>query len=153
MPDCREQVYSNDYFDFIVPIEAQNRMEPFQGCAQRISEYFDIFFYPKSQLPPLSVSSFSYSSIPKCYGLLDTIALEESGIIRLQNQPVLSLKGKGVLVGFLDTGIDYTNPLFRYTDGSTRIVSIWDQTIENGMPPAGILYGAASRSQSSDPRY
>lgn len=158
MPDCREQVYSNDYFDFIVPIEAQNRMEPFQGCAQRISEYFDIFFYPKSQLPPLSVSSFSYSSIPKCYGLLDTIALEESGIIRLQNQPVLSLKGKGVLVGFLDTGIDYTNPLFRYTDGSTRIVSIWDQTIENGMPPAGILYGAEYRAEeinqalaSSDP--
>ncbi len=147
MPDCREQVYSNDYFDFIIPYEARKENEPFDGCIQRVSEYFDIFFYPRSELPPLGVGNFSYSSIPNCYGLLDTIALEESGIIRLQNQPVLSLKGRGVLVGFLDTGIDYTNPLFRYTDGSTRIMSIWDQTIENGRPPAGILYGAEYRAE------
>lgn len=38
-------------------------------------------------------------------------------------------------------GIDYTNPLFRYSDGSTRIAGIWDQTIQDGEPPLGISYG------------
>ena len=40
------------------------------------------------------------------------------------------------------TGIDYENRAFRNTDGSTRIVGIWDQTIEEGTPPGGFLYGA-----------
>ena len=92
--------------------------------------------------PPLSVGSYSYSEIPKCYGLLDQTALEVSGILKMQNQPVLALKGRGVLIGFIDTGIDYTNPAFRYSDGSSRIVRIWDQTIQDGTPPVGILYGA-----------
>ena len=54
-----------------------------------------------------------------------------SGITRLQNQPGLALKGEGVLVGVIDTGVDYTNPLFRYSDGSSRILRIWDQTVQD----------------------
>jgi hypothetical protein len=50
------------------------------------------------------------------------------------------LKGNGVLLGFLDTGIDYQNPLFQYSDGTTRIVSIWDQTIENMQASSDIFY-------------
>ena len=73
---------------------------------------------------------------------MDQTALEVSGILKMQNQPVLALKGRGVLIGFIDTGIDYTNPAFRYSDGSSRIVRIWDQTIQDGTPPVGILYGA-----------
>ena len=71
---------------------------------------------------------------------------------------MLSLKGNGVLVGFIDTGIDYTNPVFRFSDGSTRIAAIWDQSIEDGTPPDGIIYGAEYRReqinealQSEDP--
>lgn len=141
MSDCREQVYSNDYYDFIIPYGVDAEVPVSGGCVQRVSENFDIFYYPRAGLPPLSIQNYTYTAIPKCYGLLDTTALEVSGIIRMQNQPVLSLRGNGVLVGFIDTGIDYTNPLFRYADGSSRIVRIWDQTIEDGMPPAGILYG------------
>ena len=63
-----------------------------------------IFYYPREGLPPLSVGSYSYSEIPKCYGLLDQTALEVSGILKMQNQPVLALKGRGVLIGFIDTG-------------------------------------------------
>ena len=68
----------------------------------------------------------------------------------MQNQPVLSLRGDGVLVGFIDTGIDYINSLFRYSDGSTRIARIWDQTIEDGVPPEGILYGAEYTKEQID---
>jgi subtilisin family serine protease len=150
MLSCKEQVYSNDYFDFIIPYGVAAEVPAAEGCVQRISEEFDIFFYPGAGLPPLSVENNTYTSIPKCYGLLDTTALEASGILRLQNQPVLSLKGNGVLVGFIDTGIDYTNPLFCYADGSTRILQLWDQSIQDGTPPEGILYGAEYSKKEID---
>lgn len=140
--NCKEQVYSNDYYDFIIPYGVAEEVPTPVDCVQRVTEDYDIFFYAREGQPPLDVGTYTYTTIPKCYGLLDTTALEASGILRLQNQPVLSLKGDGVLVGFLDTGIDYTNPLFRYGDGSSRIVRIWDQTVQDGTPPAGILYGA-----------
>ncbi len=38
-------------------------------------------------------------------------------------------------------GIRYDDPVFRNPDGSSRILGIWDQTIQTGEPPAGILYG------------
>lgn len=158
MADCREQVYSNEYFDFIIPYGVEAEIPATTGCVQRITEDFDIFYYPREGLPPLDISTYTYTGIPKCYGLLDVTALEASGILRLQNQPVLSLKGNGVLVGFIDTGIDYTNPVFRFSDGSTRIAAIWDQSIEDGTPPDGIIYGAEYRReqinealQSEDP--
>lgn len=142
MPDCREQVYSNDYFDFVVPYGEAYSVSPPESCIQRIDEDYDILYYPREGLPSLSLGTYSYSVIPKCFGLLDRTAVEASGILQLQIQPALALTGRGVLMGFIDTGIDYTNPLFRYEDGSSRIVRIWDQTIEDGIPPAGIYYGA-----------
>ncbi|MBQ8279002.1 MAG: S8 family peptidase [Roseburia sp.] len=142
MPDCREQVYSNDYFDFVIPYGEAYSVSPPGTCIQRIDEDFDILYYPRAGLPPLRLGDYTYSEIPKCFGLLDRTALEVSGILQMQIQPALSLTGNGVLIGFVDTGIDYTNPIFRYADGSSRIVRIWDQTIEDGTPPPGIFYGA-----------
>ncbi|MDG2343646.1 MAG: S8 family peptidase [Flavobacteriales bacterium] len=37
--------------------------------------------------------------------------------------------GKDVIIGFIDTEIDYDNPDFKNPDGSTRIISLWDQTL------------------------
>ena len=39
------------------------------------------------------------------------------------------LSGRGVLIGILDSGIDYTLPDFRWADGSSRILGLWDQTL------------------------
>ena len=64
-----------------------------------------------------------------------------SGILRAQNQPLPDLRGQGILIGFIDTGIDYTHQAFRDPDGNTRILSIWDQTIQSENPPEGLLYG------------
>lgn len=60
--------------------------------------------------------------------------LSSANISQLHTYPSNELRGKNVLIGFVDTGIDYTNPLFKYEDNTSRIVSIWDQTIE-GNPP------------------
>lgn len=67
--------------------------------------------------------------------------LEASGIIQVQEQTYLELKGQGVLIGIVDTGIDYTNPVFRYEDGTSKIVSIFDQS-GFGNIPEGFLIGA-----------
>ena len=49
--------------------------------------------------------------------------------------------GTNVIVGVVDTGIDFYNPLFRNGDGSTRILYIWDQTSGGASPPGGYAYG------------
>jgi Subtilisin-like serine proteases len=74
-------------------------------------------------------------------GLLDREALEAAGIIQVQEQTFLSLTGQGVLVGLIDTGIDYTNPAFIYEDGTTKIQSIYDQSSTSGNPPEGFYVG------------
>jgi subtilisin family serine protease len=54
--------------------------------------------------------------------------------------PVTSVQSRLLLLGFIDTGIDYQNPLFKYADNTTRIISIWDQTIENLSATSDIFY-------------
>lgn len=41
-----------------------------------------------------------------------------------------NLTGAGVLTAFLDSGIDYAHPDFRKADGTTRILNLWDQTLD-----------------------
>lgn len=142
MPYCEEQIYSNDYLDFIISKDVFDVIDIPSECIQKIEVENDTYFYPRSYFGEFDLPDQSYASIPKCYGLLDETALEVSGILKLQQQPALSLKGEGVMVGFIDTGIDYQNPVFRYSDGSTRIYRIWDQTIRTGKKPEGIAYGS-----------
>ena len=139
--DCEEAVYSNDYYDFIVDYSQQRRESAINVCQQTISQYFSIKYLPRSESLPLNIVNYSYTSIPKCFALMDESALEASGILKIQNQPALSLKGQGVLIGFLDTGIDYESQVFRNSDGSTRILAVWDQTDRTGKPPEGFIYG------------
>jgi subtilisin family serine protease len=44
-------------------------------------------------------------------------------------------KGRGVIVGIFDSGIDITHKNFRNPDGSTRILRLWDQTARPPLPP------------------
>ena len=54
-----------------------------------------------------------------------------------------SLLGQGVLVGVIDSGIDYSLPKFCRADGTTRIKSLWDQSLDTAEeePPGGYGYG------------
>lgn len=90
------------------------------------------------------IGTYPYFSFPSIYTLNSLISLERSRVTAIQNNPNFALYGQGVVVGFVDTGIDYTHPAFINADNTTRLISIWDQTIqEGGTPPAGFSHGAA----------
>ena len=134
MSDCEEKIYSNDYVDFIISKDVLDVIDLSSDCIQRIDEEKDTYFYPRSFFRIFDFPADSYASVPKCYGLLDETALEVSGILKLQQQPALALKGQGVMIGFIDTGIDYRNPVFQYSDGTTRIYRIWDRRGSHMVP-------------------
>lgn len=58
----------------------------------------------------------------------------------------LNLSGQGVLVGIIDSGIDYFHPTFWDADGNSRIAYLWDQSASSaqaeGRIPAGYDFGA-----------
>lgn len=147
--DCQEAVYSNDYYDII----AGSR---FMGegvenvCSQRVENRFIIYYLNRAEVPPLSVGTYKYINIPKCFTILDQSALDVSGITRIQTQRNLELMGDGILIGFLDTGIEYENSAFRNADGSSRITAIWDQTIDTGPHPEGFIYGTEYTKKEID---
>lgn len=57
-------------------------------------------------------------------------------------------RGAGVIVGIIDSGIDYRHQCFRGIDGRTRILAIWDQGLASTgteTSPAGLGYGVEYR--------
>ena len=59
-----------------------------------------------------------------------------------------NLSGAGVLVALLDSGIDYAHPDFRNPDGTTRILNLWDQTLEREFTEEEINAALAAGSES-----
>lgn len=144
MDECKSYVYSEDYADYIFEIGGNLREfeEVFRpDCLQVINENFVTIFENINQSGDISFQKHGYGAVPKCFGLLDTSNIEKTGVLRIRRQPDFDLYGNDIIIGFVDTGIDYTNPLFQNADGSSRIVSIWDQSIEAEEKMEGIAYG------------
>lgn len=131
-----EKIYSNEYADFFVSFCSDvSVLEQFEaGSVNVINYFYAVVHLPVSIMTEDVISRMGYASIPSLFGLVSQTSLEASGIPAIRNNPNLNLKGRGVLIGIVDTGIDYTNSVFQYNDKTTRIASIWDQTIisENG---------------------
>lgn len=95
---------------------------------------------PQSQLDALAnLPQIEYVEKPKRLFFALSQARSISCINPVQAAPY-NLHGSGILVACVDSGIDYSHPDFRNTDGSTRIVSLWDQSIQ-GKPPEGYFLG------------
>lgn len=153
---CKDRILSNDYADLIIDFELTEELLDMETsnldyCYRQIDRGLGLVFTRRSQLEPVGLLNYSYQRIPSLFGLqefttesvggvFDAAPLESSGIAEVQREP-LNLTGKGTVIAFIDTGIDYTNPVFRNPDGSSRILAIWDQTIQDGIPPAGFEYG------------
>ena len=88
----------------------------------------------------VSEESITYMEKPKRLFFEMTEGKRASCINILQTR-LPELTGRGTLIGFIDSGIDYTHPDFRNSDGSTRITALWDQTISQGPPPENYSLG------------
>ncbi|MGY3131157.1 subtilisin family serine protease [Bradyrhizobium sp. USDA 4501] len=94
---------------------------------------------PLSSLTEVHRLGIEYIELAR--SLYSPLDVSRSDIRANQLQPVIGSEvGRGVIVGIVDTGIDYTHASFRKPDGKTRILSIWDQRLESvparrGRPP------------------
>ncbi len=132
---CREAIYSESVLDYIVTAyrgitEYTARYDPI--CATQIDVSRAVVYRQEDRINSDSIAQFGYSTIPHVYGLMADEALEASGVMRIRRQPYLDLYGQNVLIGIIDSGIDFTHPAFINADNTTRIQALWDQTIREG---------------------
>lgn len=73
--------------------------------------------------------SFIQSSLPEGRPMNDLMVINNNIIPLHQGVDPLpgALKGEGVLLGFVDTGVELQHPDFQLDNGNTRVVKIWDQ--------------------------
>lgn len=143
--NCREKILSQKYMDFIIPGYRSADgviIREDMSCIVPLGFGYRSVYVDSSIVGELTIERYGYQAIPNCYTLLDTGALNQAGISTVQNYPTLHLRGRGVMIGFIDTGIDYNNMVFRDAAGGTRIAGIWDQTVQEGNLPEGFPFGS-----------
>lgn len=123
-------IYSNDYADYMInSLDLIIEGDENNCCTNPIMERIAIQHCPQKEQRLTNLESVPYSFIPKLYGLMDSTNMEVTGVKQVQEQSNLGLSGQGVIVGLIDTGIDYSNSLFIDQNGNSRVGIIWDQTI------------------------
>lgn len=134
---------SEEYGDFILTrnLAGINTLRFPIACEFNINDFYTMAYAKLPDNRPLVLDDAGYTAIPKLFGLMDSSSMEASGILSTQNQSGLGLTGQDVIVGLIDTGIDYTHPAFRKPDGTTRIIGMWDQTRNDGPARPFISYG------------
>lgn len=135
------QIISEEYADLI--IEDRNRSGfIFNYRITSLGGGYSMVNIPVQEIDKCSLSTYGYRAFPSCFTTQSLLSLDASGITQLQRRANLRLFGQGVLVGIIDTGIEYTHEAFINEDNTSRIVSIWDQTInEEGNYQKDFGYG------------
>ncbi len=136
----KEASLSNDYYITIIDDKYAVITFKFNRSTK------DIYTLDNNPFP-----SIVYISRYYIYNLLDNIKpynpdissispVITSNINNIRNFQSLDLSGRGVVVGIIGTGIDYTNDAFIDKNGKSRILSIWDQTIQS-VPGSSVPFG------------
>lgn len=153
--NCREMIMSEDYVDLIEDTSVNTGLQQvFEDyCVQELNQNTTLIYVSAREAGAVFPSAEMFSILPRCYAMVgeteggipdfkryDLLALSRSGISEVQKPP-LSLTGEGCVWAMIGPGIDYTNPLFRKEDGSSRILAIWDQSESSGKTPQEFSYG------------
>ncbi|SFR59337.1 S8 family peptidase [Anaeromicropila populeti] len=138
-----KRIFSNEYADLLIHYYGNTAMlENFKDATIQIIDYFfAVVYVPVEQVTNKTIMELGYSSMPSLSGIVSSSSMDASNITKLRNFPAFNLRGEGVLIGILDTGIDYTNPIFRKADNTSKIISIWDQTIYTDDFKSNTYYG------------
>lgn len=107
------------------------------------NKFFALLFVKKGMLRRLLESVPGIVNIEKSFiYTLSSFNIENnSPDLSVINKQNTTLNGEGVIVAIVGTGIDYLNPRFLNEKGETRIVSIWDQGLDQGPKPATFFFG------------
>lgn len=137
------KITSNEYADLIIAYNGNMDILEINPnySYNLINDKLAILNIPVNEITENGIYRFDYSSMPKCYGIMTYIQAENVRGLTLHQLPSETLTGKGVIIGIVDTGIVYTMPVFQYPDKTSKIISIWDQTIESNNYPESFYYG------------
>lgn len=103
------------------------------ACGDIITDTIGVVSIPTDNLERLlrEVPSIVFIDFRRKFVLQDISPSSVDNINAIKINPYLDLSGRGVLVGMVDTGIDYLNEEFIREDDTSRIISLWDQTIQD----------------------
>ena len=114
----------------------------------RLRNGYTILIVPESRIEALSqIPGVEYIEKPKKLYFDVENGIAASCILPVQRRDSFlqgRLTGNGVIVAVIDSGIDYTHPAFRNADGTTRLIGLWDMTLqadEENPPPKGYGIG------------
>lgn len=136
-----EKILDNRYYDLII----SNAMVPAFNTGDNITpltELNSLLHIPGDEMEACDLGENSYHTFPDLYTLESSVSLDVSKINSVHQNSNFGLNGRGVIIGVVDTGIDYRHPAFMNNDKTTRILSIWDQTKMGNTPPDGFTFGA-----------
>lgn len=136
------KITNNDYMDLIIQYSNNPAfLEPYREYTPHMmNTNYAIIYVPTSKISQRLVVDYGYSAIPHCYSINSQQSLEASGINKLRRTPTINLQGEGIIIGIIDTGIDYTHPVFQHEDGTSKIIGIWDQSIDSENQYPNLLY-------------
>ena len=117
MMTCRERALSDEYVDVLTDFVFTPdlfRGQEVDMCTIPAGNGMYVSYLKRSQILPLFEDPNAHYFVPQCLGLMadgqgagrsdfDVFALTDTGIRQTQLPP-LQLTGKGVVMGFLDTG-------------------------------------------------
>ena len=127
---------SQDFSDGLVEFDDLNKFLELNNIdgisATPLSEAYGIVYAPIKyrDIVKEHIKTYVDSANPSIFTLSNISPVEASGALLYHNNPNLQLNGTDVIIGIIDTGIDYLNEEFQKEDDTTRILRIWDQTIE-----------------------
>ena len=135
--------YDMDDQTWEVIIKCTGNLDDVRQIAEEVTELFGGFAVVRIKEDALTlltdIPQVTYVEKPKAVYFALQEAKAASCLTGVQGGAD-GLSGAGVLFACVDSGVAYTHPDFRNEDGSTRILYLWDQTIE-GNPPAGYTRG------------
>lgn len=141
------KILNNEYYDLFI----QNLLIPPNHAGDDITPLTDhqsLLHVSKKNMDRCDLGTNQYHLFPSLYTINSEIDCEIDSkpepmkYTQTNEDQAYSLYGQGVIVGIVDTGIDYRHPVFLNNDKTTRILSIWDQTIQEGTPPNGFTFGS-----------
>ena len=135
-----KKILDNNYYDLIF----NNMLIPASSTGDDITildDRFSLLHVTKNEMQPCDLGQNPYNNFPSLYTLTSRLSTKKSCFKITQENSYTNLTGQGIIIGIVDTGIDYRHPAFIHQDKTTRIIRIWDQTIQDGPPPENFTFG------------